>query len=96
MDGTDTEKSQTHRDSDYQKAYEKWKKEILEPALAKHPERRDEFITTSSQRVNRLYTSLDNSHKDFSSDISDSSIYLFKIDRVSSDSKASKSSLSCN
>ena len=70
MDGTDTEKSQTHRDSDYQKAYEKWKKEILEPALAKHPERRDEFITTSSQRVNRLYTSLDNSHIDFSSDIS--------------------------
>ncbi len=70
MDGTDTEKSQTHRDSDYQKAYEKWKKEILEPALAKHPERRDEFITTSSQRVNRLYTSLDNSHLDFSSDIS--------------------------
>ena len=70
MDGTDAEKSQTHRDSDYQKAYEKWKKEILEPALAKHPERRDEFITTSSQRVNRLYTSLDNSHIDFSSDIS--------------------------
>ena len=70
MDGTDTEKPVAHRDSDYQKAYEKWKKEILEPALAKNPERRDEFITTSSQSVNRLYTSLDNSHIDFSRDIS--------------------------
>jgi len=70
MDGTNAEKPDAHRDSDYQKAYEKWKKEILEPALAKHPERRDEFITTSSQSVNRLYTSLDNSHIDFSRDIS--------------------------
>ena len=70
MDGTNKEKPAVHRDSDYQKAYEKWKKEVLEPALAKHPERRDEFITTSSQSVNRLYTSLDNSHIDFSRDIS--------------------------
>ncbi len=57
-------------DSDHQKAYEKWKKEILEPALAKHPERREEFITTSSQKVDRLYTSLDAAHVDFPRDIS--------------------------
>ena len=57
-------------DSDYQKAYEKWKKEILEPALAKHPERREEFITTSSQKVDRLYTPLDTAHIDFPRDIS--------------------------
>ena len=57
-------------DSDHQKAYEKWKKEILEPALAKHPERREEFITTSSQKVDRLYTSLDTAHVDFPRDIS--------------------------
>ena len=69
-DSNDMEKSEIDRDSDYQKAYEKWKKEILEPALSKNPERRDEFITTSSQSVNRLYTSLDNSHIDFSRDIS--------------------------
>jgi hypothetical protein len=52
IDGTDAGKpgkSEVHMDSDHQKAYEKWKKEILEPALAKHPERREEFITTSSQ-----------------------------------------------
>ena len=57
-------------DSDHQKAYEKWKKEILEPALAKPPERREEFITTSSQKVDRLYTPLDTAHVDFTRDIS--------------------------
>ena len=57
-------------DSDHQKAYEKWKKKILEPALAKHPERREEFITTSSQKVDRLYTPLDTAHIDFPRDIS--------------------------
>ena len=57
-------------DSDHQKAYEKWKKEILEPALAKHPERREEFVTTSSQKVDRLYTPLDTAHIDFPRDIS--------------------------
>ena len=57
-------------DSDHQKAYEKWKKEILEPALAKHPERREEFVTTSSQKVDRLHTPLDTAHIDFPRDIS--------------------------
>jgi methylmalonyl-CoA mutase N-terminal domain/subunit len=73
IDGTDAEKSgksEVHVDSDHQKAYEKWKKEILEPALAKHPERREEFITTSSQKVDRLYTPLDTAHIDFPRDIS--------------------------
>ncbi len=73
IDGTDAEKSgksEVHVDSDHQKAYEKWKKEILEPALAKHPERREEFITTSSQKVDRLYTPLDTAHVDFTRDIS--------------------------
>jgi len=73
IDGTDagkSGKSEVHIDSDHQKAYEKWKKEILEPALAKHPERREEFITTSSQKVDRLYTPLDTAHIDFPRDIS--------------------------
>ena len=73
IDGTDAEKpgkSEVHADSDYQKAYERWTKEILEPALAKHPERREEFITTSSQKVDRLYTPLDMAHIDFPRDIS--------------------------
>ena len=73
IDGTDagkSGKSEVHMDSDHQKAYEKWKKEILEPALAKHPERREEFITTSSEKVDRLYTPLDTAHIDFPRDIS--------------------------
>ncbi len=73
IDGTDAGKlgkSEVHMDSGHQKAYEKWKKEILEPALAKHPERREEFITTSSQKVDRLYTPLDTAHIDFPRDIS--------------------------
>ena len=73
IDGTDAGKlgkSEVHMDSDHQKAYEKWTKEILEPALAKHPERREEFITTSSQKVDRLYTPLDTAHIDFPRDIS--------------------------
>jgi len=73
IDGTDAGKlgkSEVHMNSDHQKAYEKWKKEILEPALAKHPERREEFITTSSQKVDRLYTPLDTAHIDFPRDIS--------------------------
>ena len=73
IDGTDAGKpgkSEVHMDSDHQKAYEKWKKEILEPTLAKHPERREEFITTSSQKVDRLYTPLDTAHIDFPRDIS--------------------------
>jgi len=57
-------------DSDYQKSYDKWKKNILEPSLEKNPERLKEFMTTSSQKVDRLYTPLDTSNTDFEADIS--------------------------
>ena len=57
-------------DSSFQRAYAKWSREVLKPALEKCPERREEFITTSSQKVERLYTSLDTSDIDFENDIS--------------------------
>ena len=57
-------------DSDYRKAHDKWVKEVLEPALAKHPERNKKFMTTSSQNVDRLYTPLDNLDLDYEKDIS--------------------------
>ncbi len=57
-------------DSDYRKAHDKWVKEVLEPALAKHPERNKKFMTTSSQNVDRLYTPLDNLNLDYEKDIS--------------------------
>jgi methylmalonyl-CoA mutase N-terminal domain/subunit len=56
--------------SGYKKAHDKWVKEVLEPALAKHPERNKKFMTTSSQEVDRLYTPLDNLKTDFNKDIS--------------------------
>ncbi len=34
----------------------KWEQKCLKPLLERHPERRDEFITTSSQEIDRLYT----------------------------------------
>ena len=57
-------------DSDYRKDHDKWVKEVLEPALAKHPERNKKFMTTSSQKVDRLYTPLDNVDLDYEADIS--------------------------
>ena len=57
-------------DSDYRKAHDKWVKEVLGPALAKHPERNKKFMTTSSQNVDRLYTPLDNLNLDYEKDIS--------------------------
>jgi methylmalonyl-CoA mutase N-terminal domain/subunit len=63
-------KSNFKSTSDYQKAYEKWKDEILEPSLKKNPERLKEFMTTSSQKVDRLYTPLDTAHIDYQRDIS--------------------------
>ena len=58
------------KDSDYRKAHDKWVKEVLEPALAKHPERNKNFMTTSSQKVDRLYTPLDNLNVNYGDDIS--------------------------
>ena len=69
-DAKNGDKSNFHSTSDYQKAYEKWKDEILEPSLKKNPERLKEFMTTSSQKVDRLYTPLDTAHIDYQRDIS--------------------------
>ena len=69
-DTKNSEKSNFHSTSDYQKAYEKWKAEVLEPSLKKNPERLKEFMTTSSQKVDRLYTPLDTAHIDYQKDIS--------------------------
>ena len=66
----DSEESNFHKSADYQKAYDKWKAEVLEPSLEKNPERLKEFMTTSSQKVDRLYTPLDTAHIDFDRDIS--------------------------
>src|SRR2546428_1667638 len=55
------------RDEDERKVLEKelkrWEETTLRDALASHPERRKEFVTTSSRPVKSLYTQLDHAGK---------------------------------
>jgi methylmalonyl-CoA mutase N-terminal domain/subunit len=48
---------------------EKWEETSLQKTLASLPERRDKFITTSSEPINRLYTPLDVADLDYASDL---------------------------
>jgi methylmalonyl-CoA mutase N-terminal domain/subunit len=50
-------------------AVERWKRETLEPALAKRPETKKRFESVSLDEVNRLYTPADLSEVDFEQDI---------------------------
>lgn len=50
-------------------AVERWEKEQLRPALERMPERESEFITTSSEPVERLYTPLDTAGMKYLDDI---------------------------
>ena len=52
-----------------QNALEKWEKTSLDKALKSLPERVDEFITTSSEPINRLYTPLDVADNDYASSL---------------------------
>ncbi len=47
------------------KALLTWEEETLNPVLDRVPERKDEFITTSSEPINRLYTPLDIADHDY-------------------------------
>jgi len=47
---------------------EKWEETSLQKTLTSLPERRDKFITTSSEPINRLYTPLDVADMDYASD----------------------------
>ena len=48
---------------------DKWEKTSLQKALAQLPERKDNFITTSSDPINRLYTPQDIAELDYESDL---------------------------
>lgn len=48
---------------------EKWEETSLKKALSSLPERNDEFITTSSEPVNRLYTPLDVADMDYAASL---------------------------
>ncbi|HSJ87095.1 MAG TPA: methylmalonyl-CoA mutase family protein [Anaerolineales bacterium] len=47
----------------------KWEETSLKKALSSLPEKTDEFITTSSEPINRLYTPLDVADMDYASDL---------------------------
>jgi len=46
-----------------------WKKETLDPTLSRFSERQEEFITTSSEPVERLYTPLDLDEMEYDRDL---------------------------
>jgi methylmalonyl-CoA mutase N-terminal domain/subunit len=49
--------------------WERWEHQTLQPALDQSPERRDRFVTASSDPVERLYTPLDLADQDHGSEI---------------------------
>ena len=48
---------------------EQWEEGLLKGTLARHPERQERFMTTSSAPVNRLYTPLDVAELDYDRDL---------------------------
>ncbi len=50
-------------------AKDKWEETTLQQTLAKSPERREKFITASSEAIDRLYTPLDIAEMDYNRDI---------------------------
>ena len=50
-------------------AKDKWEETTLQQTLAKSPERRNKFITASSEEIDRLYTPLDVADMDYDRDI---------------------------
>lgn len=48
---------------------EKWEETSLQHSLASIPERKEQFITTSSEPINRLYTPLDNAGMEYLEDL---------------------------
>ena len=49
----------------FREEFQRWEEETLQASLDRFPERRGEFLTTSSELVNRLYTPLDQEGKDY-------------------------------
>ncbi len=63
--------------SEIEKALEQWEETTLQHTLAKFPERRQEFITTSSEPIRRLYTPLDVADMDYLRDLGNPGEYPY-------------------
>src|SRR3546814_840513 len=58
-------------------AHEKWEETTLQQSLARTPERKERFITTSSEPINRLYTPLDVADLDYLHDLGNPGEYPY-------------------
>src|SRR5262245_42636909 len=54
---------------DIAEARETWGKEVLEPAISKHPERKEAFKSTSGYPIERLYTPEHTANLDYLRDL---------------------------
>jgi len=63
--------------NDLKDSLEKWEETSLQKALASLPERQGQFITTSSEPINRLYTPLDVADLDYSADLGNPGEYPY-------------------
>jgi methylmalonyl-CoA mutase N-terminal domain/subunit len=52
-----------------QQIQKKWEEDVLQPTLSRFPERQDDFITTSSEPIERIYTPLDVHDLEFEADL---------------------------
>ncbi|NOQ38783.1 MAG: methylmalonyl-CoA mutase [Anaerolineales bacterium] len=65
------------KSEEFRKKMQLWEKETLQSSLDRFPERREEFITTSSELVNRLYTPADLDGSSFDEEIGYPGSYPF-------------------
>ncbi|HQU37624.1 MAG TPA: methylmalonyl-CoA mutase family protein [Anaerolineales bacterium] len=63
--------------NDLKNSLEKWEETSLQKALASQPERQGQFITTSSEPINRLYTPLDVADLDYFADLGNPGEYPY-------------------
>ena len=69
--------SDQRESEELRKNMQRWEKETLQSSLDRFPERREEFITTSSELVNRLYTPADLDGSSFDEEIGYPGLYPF-------------------
>jgi methylmalonyl-CoA mutase N-terminal domain/subunit len=69
--------SDQQESEELRKNIQRWEKETLQSSLDRFPERREEFITTSSELVNRLYTPADLDGSSFDEEIGYPGLYPF-------------------
>ncbi len=69
--------SDQRKSEEFRKKMQRWEKETLQASLDRFPERREEFITTSSELVNRLYTPADLDGSSFDEEIGYPGLYPF-------------------